>query len=75
MDINKCMDCGASLRLVSQNSYGDKVLNCTRCNNVVREYRTTNFTVYNSVYQATQSKTASPKSASQTSDKLKRCRK
>ena len=44
MDLNKCMDCGSKLYVVSENIHGDKVLNCTRCNNVVREYSTTNIT-------------------------------
>ena len=42
MYFNKCNDCGAKLYTVSKNSNGDKVLNCTRCNNVIREYSTTN---------------------------------
>jgi ribosomal protein L33 len=42
MNFNECNDCGAKLYTVSENSNGDKVLNCTRCNNVVREYSTTN---------------------------------
>lgn len=42
MDFDRCSDCGAKLYIVSENSNGDKVLNCTRCNNVVREYSTIN---------------------------------